>query len=247
MAKIRCTHHEGDDTPSLEIYPDGSQYCFACSYYAKPTAKGNLIEVPRYVENIKESLEKIRKLPVIAARGLNLHSDGEFYYIVWNNADYYIKRKIVDNKIGSKYHSPAGHKKPMFIAQEGPVTDSLIVVEGQLNALSLAQAGISGTIVSPGAATDFTKISNLPYYKPYSSVVVIVDEDPAGVKAGIDLKSTLISWDRNTKVGIFLAEKGQDANDVLQKTGKKGIQSWIKKVFDEVGMPEKMRYIENNL
>jgi len=244
--KVRCTHHEGDDTPSLEIYPDGSAHCFACNYHSFGNNTEYTPEV-RYVEDIKESLDRIRTLPKAYARGLWLHHDADSYYIVWDNADYYIKRKIVDNDGGSKYYSPSGHKKPLFVAQEGSLEDTLIVVEGQLNALSIQQAGISNTIVSPGAATDFTKISNLPYYKPYSSIIIIVDGDPAGTKAAIELKATLIAWDRSTKVGIYLADKGRDANDILQKDGPEGVKNWLQGAFNEVGMPTQVRHLENNM
>jgi len=91
----------------------------------------------------------------------------------------------------------------------------LVLIEGELNALSLAEAypERSFSIASPGSASDLQR--HIEDYKRYEMVVVVVDRDPAGIANGCVLKETL------TKLGksVMLICVPVDFNDLLQRGG----------------------------
>lgn len=220
--KIKCPYHE-EDTPSFHVYPDGSAHCYGCGAHEGPQGDRAIPDEEKYVENLKESLEYIATLPRGPVRGLSLPSDSVFNYIVWPDTDYYIKRRKVDSDTLPKYIGAAGHKKPLFIARTADRTSPLLIVEGQLNALSFASAEINATVVSPGAATDFKKLIHLPYYFAYDNIILVLDNDAAGAMGAIDLKGQLLAMGkRNVRIELV----NEDANEVLQAGGKEAVRQY---------------------
>lgn len=226
--KVKCPRHE-DINPSCEVYPEHG-YCFVCSEVIPLSELGikgpYRPEKEPYVENVNQKLDYIRLLGRESIRGLWLPCDSTGYYICWPNANYY-KLRLHNPRDGeSKYLGPTGHKPPIFKAREFPYSRILYIVEGEINALSLAETDIKGHIISLGSASNF--ISDL-YKKeltpdmPYDNIVVVVDKDPAGIAGAISIKSKLLAWGK--KVSVVLMSI--DANEMLLTVGKEALQHHV--------------------
>lgn len=234
MSKINCPYHE-DHTASMHIYADHA-YCFGCGKRASldeietPAIKKYPFKGGKYTGkpvNLKEKIASIRKGEVRSLRGFNLHCDGAYYYLIYPNDVYYVARSLRDDENTSKYRSPYGHKKPLYIANKGD-SDTLFVVEGQFNALSLAvclkdtDVSYKHTIISPGAATDLNRNSFVQYYLQYKNICIIVDKDAAGVAAGVELKDTLLKHDKR----VYLLAVEQDINDLHVTQGQEKVKEF---------------------
>lgn len=220
MSKILCPFHQ-EDTPSLEIYSDGYK-CFGCG------AQGSLkhleqvgvegVTAPPKVppEDIKASLQEIKKFPKKSLRGFDFPSDDQGFYIMWPNNEFYKKRLFSPGKKG-KYIGPRGHKPPLFYIKRG--SNTLYLVEGEINALSVAKAIPTVDVCSPGGTSQFDEDA-LTLCVNYDTVVLVVDKDPAGIIAYIQISSKLVARGINT-YRILMSE---DANEVLMAYGEKELQ-----------------------
>lgn len=230
LRRILCPYHE-ERTPSFIIYPNGAGHCYSCGAHVKQAAEPKEAAYIQPKEDMAASIDYIKSLPLKEIRGLMLPHDNTHYYIVWPEENYYKKRAFNDST--SKYLSPVGHPKPLFIAKQ---TNSnwIIVCEGELNALSLAQANLPYTIVSPGPATDFYSKNSDRYstvYRDYDNVLIIADADKAGTVAAIELKTRLLAYTPNTIISLW----NKDANDILREDhGKEKLESKIRR---SMGMP----------
>jgi hypothetical protein len=236
--RIICPFHK-EDTPSLVLYESGDGFCFGACYkrYSaeelgrKPVAN----PVPRKVENIPARMEAISKLPIGHIRGLKLPYDRHGYYIVWPTMDYYRYRKNVCLDGGSKYVGPAGHSPPLFYANL-PGSQTAILCEGEINALSLAAAFPELDVMSPGGAGNFNEnflSKYLPRLSKYASILMIADDDDAGIGAIIKGKTFLIRY--VPKLPVLLMPRDRDANDWLMKYGKEGLR---KEITQAMGVQE---------
>jgi DNA primase len=137
---------------------------------------------------------------------------------LWNEDKYYKKRSKHKEK-GSKYLCPRGHFKPLFVPYKHS-SQTLFIVEGELNALSLAQLEPEGTVCSPGGTSDFFG-KNFDYYKKfylkYKYLYVILDKDAAGIKAALESKAKFIEI---TPYVEFIFMDNGDCNDLLNFYGK---------------------------
>lgn len=226
MKRIICQFHK-ESTPSLVLYGD-RYYCFGCGAKGKSNTLKNidqsLITDDEVVvrEDLNETFNYINSLNRIDHRGLSFPCDAKGYYIVWPNGQYYKKRLFGEEK--SKYRCPIGHKKPLFIALDaGPKAKGLIVVEGEINAMSLALCIKDYSIVSPGGSTEFDK-KYLPYLVGYDRVFIVADKDSAGAKAVINLKSILVQYTPYIKYSLL----EQDINEILIKYGQEKVRETLK-------------------
>lgn len=226
--RILCPRHE-ERTPSFVIYPDGWGHCFSCGHREK-VAEGVKVDKDKFdaeaQSNLREKIQYILSLPKEPIRGLSFHADSSGYYVVWPNCDYYKFAPYNRSGDASKYVGPRGIKKPMLVvrAQNSPC---LVVVEGEINALSIGDL-TTCDIVSPGGAGDFYSgrfEKDLTFYKNYAKVVLVADADAAGTKAVIELKSRLVAAGM-VDVAINLVE--EDFNDVLTKYGQEELSKRIK-------------------
>ncbi len=228
MYKIRCPRHD-DKTASCAIYPDGTFHCFGCGAHGQSSELGEAYEGevgpdrPKFVEDVARTVPAIESLPLVTIRGLELHANDHGYYIVWPCRNYYKHRSYTPVSDGAKYKGPAGVAKPLFQVWVGG-NDELIVIEGELNALSLARARPDLDIVSPGGAGDFyskrTLSTDTPLYRRYKRIICIVDEDAAGAAAAIRFKSHMVQY--GLAVTIKMMKK--DANDLLVERGLDGLK-----------------------
>lgn len=199
------------------IYDDHA-YCYGgCGVI--PLSELDAGDVSRMAANrpapvdLPGDLLRIKALPTARVRGLELPVDGDSYYILWPSGDYYKRRRFIADG-GSKYYCPRGHKKPLFVPWVQPKAEALAIVEGELNALSLAALKPSFSVCSPGGCGDFgAKIiaSCNQFFLTYKRFLVIVDKDEAGLKAAMALKQALLPL--TPYISIILMPR--DCNDLL--------------------------------
>lgn len=216
VRKIQCVGgtHE-DRTPSLAVYDDGSGYCFACNVYFPNIQEPTRVEVTQK-EDLNERFNYIDSLPFESHRGLRFRADSRGYYIVWPSRDYYKLRLWAPRPGEPKYLGAKGHRKPWFLL-DGSGSRTCVLTEGEINALSLKEVYPEVTIISPGGATNFydqEMKNNVHLFSKYGRLLVLVDEDDAGVKGAIEFHKLVRPY--NTDVEIILMERGQDSNELLQ-------------------------------
>lgn len=218
--KILCPFHN-ERTPSCVIYPD-HYFCFGCRKYGPLSDLEGIVDLPeikeRKPEDLKKQMAYISRLEKKVVRGLELPVDETGYYIVWPGNRYYVKRYFEPRP--GKYYRPAGHRPPLFTAKWKSYRLGYIV-EGEMNALSVAEA-VDSTVVSPGSATNFTKY--LPYFKKFDKLVIVADRDNAGTLAAMELQNQLESEKK-----VILMER--DANDWLVRYGRKGLKRRLEKFY----------------
>lgn len=230
MNKINCRWHP-DATASMHIYADHA-YCFGCKKRVSLEEIGEKATFTRrsfnYTvrkENIKSSLERINKLPKKLIRGLPLPFDESGYYLVYPNTDYYVKR-LWEGTNSNKYKNPLGLSKELFRVRLAEPKEALLIVEGQLNALTadtvFRQANVS--IISPGSANDLNNRKFIEYYLQYKRVCLIVDKDAAGVVSATALRDTLLKSGIK-RVAIYPMQK--DLNQVLLESGEDAVRQEV--------------------
>lgn len=231
VEKIHCPFHN-DSTPSMVIYPTNA-YCFGCGKSATHQEVGLANRFTRRAtypkEDMEASLKRIAKLPTKLERGFNLPYDDLGYYIVYPKQVYYTKRLFNPPKPSLKYKSPYGHAKKLYIPSFSKNTKTLFIVEGQLNALSFSAITTFMTI-SPGAASDLNRREFVNYYLRYPSMCIIVDKDPAGVAAAIELKTTLVK--QGKKVVITALTKPKDFNYLYVNEGPESLKEQEQKALE---------------
>jgi len=235
MERIHCVRHS-ESTPSLVVY-ESHAFCYGGCGRIELSELGRQMadkpKEPRYVEDLKKKLDYIASLPTKLIRGFNLPYDDSGYYCVWPSGDYY-KLRVWNPGAKDKYRGASGHPKPVFWARQGRAlhehgaSRTLAIVEGEFNALSIAEAFPEWDVCSPGSASDFktekTRRFLLTYCSSYCTVVIVADKDGPGTEAAIHAKSLLIGKVPN--IPIILMEK--DANEILIETGKDALRQRIK-------------------
>lgn len=221
--KINCVNPDhSDTTPSLHVYEERC-FCFVCGFMCKTEEVLNADEIKNLrnsqseKENIEESIKSIKDLPKTKIRGLDLPTGHSGYYVVWPDDSYYKLRRYDDNP---RYVGPRGVRPPLF--KLGRNNKTLVLVEGELNALSLYQSVGSDLlhVVSPGAAGNFMDERTINYCLQFDQIYVIVDKDPAGIANGKPLRDLL--RDKNKTCSLIALDK--DFNQILQESGSKVVE-----------------------
>lgn len=222
--RLLCPNHN-DTTPSLHVYPEWS-HCFVCGYRC-PTDKLDVNYTPvvnrATPQDVESRLAYIKNLPIVHTRGLRLPADTLGYYIVWPNAQYY-KHRLYNGK--RRYMGPAGIRAPLLEYKPvSTIPDTIVLVEGEINALSLKAAYTDHNLViaSPGSCAEFERHYNT--YLSYKRICIIVDYDNPGVGHGYVLKQRLMK----DKKQVELIAVSPDINDVLIQRGVDGVKEEIKK------------------
>lgn len=217
--RVLCPKHS-ESTPSCVIYDDG-YHCYGCGAHGPLSDLGITVAgYRRPKEDLSAALQTISKLPRVTVRGLQLPVDANHYYILWPDGDYYKKRSKVATQ--AKYLCPSGHSKPLFKADVAG-RKTLAIVEGEINALSLAAIYPPFDVVSPGGACEFTSRKYMTFYQQYGTLVIVADEDTAGLKAAIELKAKVLTWTPHCM--IYLMK--EDCNDVLTKEGVQALRGHV--------------------
>jgi hypothetical protein len=208
MQRVFCPRHQ-ERTPSVVIY-ESHGYCFGGCGIIPLSELGDVAPAaPVRPTDLKSELERIRLLPTGSVRGLVLPIDSDSFYIVWPEGNYYKRRKFFPGE-GPKYLCPRGHTKPLFIAHNPKAATQVAVIEGEINAMSLATLNPKFAICSPGGVNQFNKkdLNSLHFNK----FILILDKDRAGLEAALKAREILIK--RTPYVEIVLMEK--DLNQLLQ-------------------------------
>lgn len=241
VRKIECPNPEHDDSnPSCALYSDGSAYCFVCCTYFKQVEGFQETTKKIEKEDLEKSLSYIDNLPKASIRGLSFPSDDIGYYIVWPNRDYY-KIRMHDSLANNKYVGAKGHSKPLFVIPAKEPTRTCIVVEGEINALSLATTLTSCDIVSPGGVGNFTDnniVSELHKFCYYDNIIVCTDSDAAGLHGALKFKYILYAIpELGARVHINLMEK--DFNQLLVEYGQ-NFKEKVEKEFKNLGVSTRL-------
>lgn len=217
MRVVLCPYHN-DTRPSMRIYGTWS-HCFSCNAHVL-TEELDLPEHAKLIPkkeptDIKTMLRHISCLPTKEIRGFNLHYDQFGYFIVWPTGNYYKRRNFSSNV---RYTAPSGVKPPMFIYPGA--SKHLIVVEGEMNVMTLHRAIWSGDykLVSPGPASNFMRF--IKYYSHYERITLILDHDAAGVVFGCQLKEVLLKEGKHVR----LVTCKEDYNQILQDRGEEAVR-----------------------
>lgn len=231
---MKCPHHD-DSIASMALYEDGGSHCFGCGYHksAAPSATGPSAPASvKLKEDIKLSLERINLLPKKEIRGIpNVPYDENGFYIVYPNTDYYKLRRWDQKdpanlgKEKPKYGNPPGHSSPLFWARQKELSweQDLILIEGEMNALSMKLLDPWSDICSPGSSGDFYSKKNeqyLPLWRKYDKVYIVVDNDTAGFRAAASLKLHL--------PGSTVVFTVPDVNAMLTEYGKEETKRRLK-------------------
>lgn len=139
-------------------------------------------------------------------------------YIPYPGTDYFVSRAI-DPDAEKRYLYPAGRGKPLFKICEGS-SGVYLITEGQLDAISLWQAGARNVIAMGSGG------SRLLEKEKISGAVIVGDRDPEEKR---NQKDGLTPGERNAKgiegilsdrgiryITVYPPEGYKDANDVLQ-------------------------------
>lgn len=211
--KIRCRWHK-DTTPSMVLYADHG-FCFACGKYAFPDELRDIEFNPDAPEPEPEDLQQafayIDSLPVQPIRGLEFPADEHGFYLVWDDRSYY-KKRLYGGK--ARYIGARGHFRGPFWANRAD-SNTCIIVEGEINALSIARACPELNVMSPGGAGDFSAKRSkfvLSSVLHCSTLIVIADADKAGALACIEMLGVLSGTGKQVKHHLM----APDANEVLQ-------------------------------
>ena len=145
--------------------------------------------------------------------------DSKGYYIRWPEYPYYKHRRFSGEP---RYLAPRGIPAPLLIYRQS--NDVLVLVEGEINLLSLKIAfpDTKVTIASPGSASSMGKFLN--EYLPYKNIHAIVDYDAAGVINALKLREALKA--KNKGLEIHAIEP--DLNEILVTQGIDGVRQKIK-------------------
>lgn len=226
MQRVFCPRHK-EKTPSVVVYEQFG-YCFGGCGVIPLSELGDVRPtVAAPPTDLKSELERIRLLPTGSVRGLVLPIDGDSFYIVWPEGNYYKRRKFFPGD-GPKYLCPRGHQKPLFVARKDVSKDNLVIVEGELEALTLATIKGNYDIVSPGGVGNFKEGPWLNFALTYKRFCIIVDRDRPGLDAAIRLKKALLEI--SPYVSVLLKDKQGDLNDLLVKVGKESLQEFCKNI-----------------
>lgn len=222
MQRYFCPRHN-ESTPSCVVYEDYA-YCYGgCGRIELSELGPEVRASPKPPpEDLASTLAYIGGLPRALVRGLHLPVSGDSYFVVWPSGDYYKRRKFLPGE-GSKYLCPKGHSKPLFVAQNGK--EVLTLVEGEINALSLAEVGLRGAIASPGGVGDFGERleKHSAFLSQFSRFRLVLDADKPGLDAAVATKKLLLK--HTAYVSIVLMPT--DANDLLvNKTLAQEVAKW---------------------
>ncbi len=210
----------------MRVYSNGA-FCFAGCGLIPLSDLGltpwDVDQEERFVEDLDQSFLRINNLPLKDFRGFKLPYDQQGYYVVWPNQNYY-KRRNFSGK--PKYKGPVGLSPPPFWVRQG-TSSTLLVVEGEFDALSAALALPELDVMSPGSTSNFNR-KLLTEIKPYANIILIADSDPAGIEAVISLGALIhAELPGATFKRVLKASGGADLNELHTSIGIKAVREEV--------------------
>lgn len=217
----------------MHVYPDNSGWCFVCNRRADLEGVLDVESLPKEVqvqpEDLSASIERIRSLEWKQIRGLEFKANERGYFITWPGEMYYKFRSFNGTP---RFLAPKGHKQPLLTYRTCPAEPFLILVEGELNALSILMTQdetYNYDLSSPGSAGNFISLDKeiLALAAHYTQVVIWTDHDAAGIKALWHIYPKLV------KLGLHVTHytSKEDANDILVSQGPGGLRQMVERIL----------------
>lgn len=249
----------GADKDTFSVSLDTGAYkCFRSSC----GASGHLVELARDVGYVLETPRTFRQLPqnveirdgaieYLASRGIseaitkaykittmkNNKNNIVFPFFDENNILRFVKYRkanFVKGKDKCKEWCEKDCMPILFGMNLCEGTEQVIITEGQIDTLSLAEAGIKNAVSVPTGAKGFTWLPHcLDWLKKFKKIVVFGDMENGKMSLIEELMLKLPDapiW--HVKSTHYLGEK--DANDILTKYGP----SALRKAVEEAEMPD---------
>ncbi|EAR09514.1 DNA primase [Reinekea blandensis] len=105
--------------------------------------------------------------------------------------------------------------------------DNIIIVEGYMDVVALAQHGVRNAVATLGTATSETHVQRL--FKQTSEIVFCFDGDEAGRRAAIRaLTNTMSSLKDGLQARFLFLPDGEDPDTLVQKEGHDGFMRRVK-------------------
>ena len=135
-----------------------------------------------------------------------------------------LKYRTIDKKISSEKDSQTDY---LMNWQNVTTFDYLIIVEGEIDLLSVIEAGYDNVVSLPFGATNIKSVENQKeWIEQFSKIIIATDND----KAGEESRNKIIKVLNNKN--LYKVEYGEykDFNEVLMAEGKDKIKEIIKNV-----------------
>lgn len=151
---------------------------------------------------------------------LGYNPENDRVVIPYPNTDFRTERRLRENQ-GKKYLYPSGETVPLFVINEAK-TGLFFITEGQIDALSMYQAGARNVIALGGGLSENKK--KIIKSMNITGGIIIADRDSeeqrdgltAGEKIAREVES-LLSEDKICSVIIYPPIGCKDSNDILRK------------------------------
>lgn len=226
---------------------------FKC-FRASCGKQGHFVEMARDFDyNLKSEHTKYRELPqkvietkpraieYLESRGISADTAKKYKITVQkNNPDILVfpffdeQNKLQFVKYRNTKYNGKGNKewcerdtKPILFGMAQCVDfDRLIITEGQIDSLSVAECGFNNVVSVPTGAQGFTWLSNCwDWISKFKEVIVFGDFEKDKITLIDTLEKRLKTVVKCVRKEDYLCEK--DANDILSKYGQKAIKTAV--------------------
>lgn len=150
------------------------------------------------------------------------------------NFNYFLNGELINVKYrgeGKDFKLAKGAELIFYNLDAVKDSKAVIIVEGEMDALAIHEAGLTEVISVPNGAAKSGSNSNLKYldncaglFGQYEQIILAVDNDEAGRQLREELARRL---GKNRCLIVDYPEGCKDANDVLMKFGKAGVVNMI--------------------
>ena len=236
-----CLNPECGSHDAMQIYENGTGYCFSCKswFSSEEINKGEILKIKVPTIKTKEKIDynelkhkgfKDRQITTEVAKFFDVrvsfdeNGQVEKHYYPYGDETYKIRKLPKDFVTIGKLTKLFGQDKFNSGGKK------LIITEGEIDAMSVAQASLSKykkiyPVVSiPSASQTKVLLENRDWIRSFEEVVICFDEDKAGKQATEDaIKYIGIDKVKTTKLPF------KDANEVLLK---KGTDTLMHCIFD---------------
>jgi len=146
---------------------------------------------------------------------------------------------------GNKEWCAEGGKPILFGMKQCTSFDRLVITEGQLDSLSVAEAGIENAVSVPIGMNGFTWLPNCyDWVKKFDKVVVFGDMEKGHMSLLDTLKQRLPNRVLAVRREDYLGEK--DANDILRSFGTNAVRTAVENAQDpDIGYVKELADVED--
>jgi hypothetical protein len=134
------------------------------------------------------------------------------------------RRIMPDVPKGQRFNALKGGQQLLFGLNQCTGSDDCIAVEGEINAMSIAQA-VGFDVVSFGGESMVTMLAGLA--RKYARLLVWQDDPKVSVRTADRLG--------HGRIRYTVSPSGLDANDILQRHGEAALGTFIKRLMTTEG------------